>query len=121
MDSIEIMVRDGAAFWAAGSNGTILSVDRERLRAAGHAPESICPAFKEHPRIALKIVHKSMAKGIAEDERKLQALAVSLIEEMGVGQKVRIPRIFSGGEFSTGQHWACCAVSCPALRQALKC
>lgn len=95
MGTLEIMVRDGAAFWAAGNNGTILSVDRDKLRAAGHDPESICPAFKEHPRIALKIVHKSVAKGIAEDERKLQALAVSLIEQMGAEQKVRIPRIFS--------------------------
>jgi hypothetical protein len=93
MDTVEIMLKDGAMFWAAGNNGTILSVDRGRLQNAGYDPESLCPAFKEHPRIALKIIHKSVAKGIAADEGNLQSLAVELLDKMGSEKRVSIPRI----------------------------
>lgn len=95
MTAIEIMLRDGASFWAAGNNGTILSVERDRLQNTGHDPVALCSAFKEHPRIALKIIHKSAAKGIAEDERRLQALAVDLLEKMDGKQVIHIPRILS--------------------------
>jgi hypothetical protein len=95
MDPLEIMLMHGARFWAAGNNGTVLMLEHDRFKRAGIDPETVCTAFNQHRRIALKIIHKSAAKGIAEEERLLQVLAVSLLEKMGTERLVRIPRILS--------------------------